>query len=199
MNALLSSPPTALNIDGTEYKINYDYRTCLKIILAYEDEELTGQEKTQVMLELLYEIIPDDVEQAISKALWFLDCGESTENTEQYFSHDTGRLYSFSHDAKYIFSAVRYTHGLDLDEHPNLHWWKFNYLMFDLDDGCFFNRIIYFRRQKSLGKLTQDEWKVYNEMAHVFELPIRMTAADRAADDEFMSLLNGGDLNGENC
>lgn len=191
MNALLESPPTSIEIDGKEYAINYDYRTCLNIILAFEDNELTPQEKTQVMLELLYKELPENIQTAAEKAVLFLDCGEEIANNTAS-SNGIGRLYSFSHDAKYIFSAIKYSHGIDLDECPDLHWWKFNYLFLDLDDNCFFNRMIYFRRQKAIGKLTKDEQKIYAEMAHIFDLPVQLNAEEQAADDEFMRLLNGG-------
>lgn len=192
MNALLDNPPTSIEIDGREYAIRYDYRTCLTIILAFEDNDLTPQEKTQVMLELLYKEIPDNLQAAAEKAVLFLDCGEERESNQQG-SGGIGRLFSFSHDAKYIFSAIQYSHGIDLDKCTDLHWWKFNYLFLDLDDHCFFNRMIYFRRQKALGKLTSEEQKIYVEMAHIFDLPVQLSAEEQAADDEFMELLKGGE------
>ncbi len=195
MNALLENPPESIEIDGKEYEINYDYRTCLKIILAFEDDDLTPGEKTQVMLELLYKDIPHNIQIAAEKAVLFLDCGE--ERSENSDSDDSSeRLYSFSYDSKFIFSAIKYSHGIDLDECPNLHWWKFNYLLFDLDENCFFNRLIYFRRQKAKGKLTKEESEVYYSMHSVFELPIKLTAEEQAADDEFMRLLKDGESNG---
>lgn len=193
MNALLENPPTAIEINGKSYDINYDYRTCLTIILAFEDNELTNSEKIQVMLSLLYKEIPEDIETAAEKAVLFLDCGEK-QNENMHNSENIGRLYSFSHDSKYIFSAIKYSHGIDLDENPDLHWWKFNYLLFDLDENCFFNRMIYFRRQKALGKLTKEEQKIYNDMAYIFDLPVELSAEEQAADNEFMMLLKGSGI-----
>ena len=53
MNALVNKFPTKLKIDEIEYEINTNFRICLDIILAFEDEELTGYEKIAIMLDLL--------------------------------------------------------------------------------------------------------------------------------------------------
>ena len=53
MNILTEQLPTAVLVAGHEYEINSDYRTCLNVMLAFEDGGLTDAEKTQIMIENL--------------------------------------------------------------------------------------------------------------------------------------------------
>ena len=71
--------PTTLVIDNNEYKIRTDYRIVLTIFEAFNDVELTDKDKMYVMLELLYEEIPTNLEEALKQATWFLDGGKQYE------------------------------------------------------------------------------------------------------------------------
>ena len=157
MNALLDKFPTKTEIDGIVYELNTDYRNCLNIILAFEDKELNDYEKTEVMLELLYgkDNIPINIELAMQKAILFLDCGEIKQEGSN--SVPEQRLYSFTKDAKYIYSAIKQTHRIDLENIEYLHWWKFVYLFLDLNKECFFSQMIYLRSQRKKNKLSKEE------------------------------------------
>jgi hypothetical protein len=54
VNILVDTLPESVFVNGKEYPINTDFRVGLKIILAFEDNDLTLLEKNLVMLELLY-------------------------------------------------------------------------------------------------------------------------------------------------
>lgn len=68
--------PTSLEIDGEQYEINSDFRIALLIFEAYADKELTYGEKAAVCLNCLYKVVPKNVEEALTRALWFLDGGD---------------------------------------------------------------------------------------------------------------------------
>lgn len=188
MNALVDRFPESVEIDGVEYEINADFRVGVEIMLAFEDPDLTDSDKQYVMLNLLYKEIPPDIAKACELAVLFLDCGEERTDGE---CGDATRLYSFSHDAKYIYSAIRQSHGIDLETVKYLHWWKFCYLFMDLREDCFFQQMLHLRRQKSEGKLTKEERAVYVRMHDILDLPAQMTAEESEDVDEFMTLLMG--------
>src|SRR5690348_21742 len=119
MNILTDALPETITIDHTEYPIDSDFRTCLRIIMAFEDNELTPQEKQIILLSMVYESIPPDVQQAMEQANWFLNGGEIHEPDDAPM-----RLYSFAKDARFIFAAFKQTHGIDLQK-DELHWWQF--------------------------------------------------------------------------
>ena len=180
MNVLLDKFPTKALIDGKVYELNTDFRSCLKIILAFEDEELFDDEKIEIMLLNLYgENIPDNIEEAIRKALYFLDCGETEDENKVGNRKNATRLYSFTKDAKYIYSAIKQTHGIDLENIEYLHWWKFVYLFFDL------------RNRKKKGKLNKEERRIYIQLYDILELDNKpqLTEEEQKKVDKFMSLL----------
>ena len=69
MNPLVDKFPTKIKIDDQILDINTDFRNCLKIILAFEDDNLTIEEKYYIMLMRLYGNIPNNQEEAIRKAI----------------------------------------------------------------------------------------------------------------------------------
>ena len=182
-NILINKLPNTVIIGDAEIKINTDFRICLKCILAFEDDELTDSDKIYVMLKLLYDDIPDNKDEAITQAVWFLNCGVEPQNNDT----NEPRLYSFEKDNRYIYVAMKQSLNVDFD---NLHWWDFvNYFM-ALDEKSFFSRMLYLRKQKQLGKLTKEEMEYYNEHRDILELD------DEVIDDEavinFKNLLKKG-------
>lgn len=186
MNALIDRLPNAVEIDGMEYPINSDFRVALKVMQAFEDPELTWFEKQAIMLDLLYPEMPPNVEKACELAVKFLNCGEQAK-TES----DHKRVFSFDKDSKYIFSGMYQTHGVDLESVEYMHWWKFCYLFYDLQDDCFFNRIRYFRQQKNKGKLTKEEAAYCREIQDILELP-QTDYSDAYYANDLMEYINGG-------
>ena len=189
MNILTDDLPVSVVIDDKVYALNTDYRTGLTIMEAFEDQGLTDQEKALVMLELLYPEVPRNIGEAQRKALWFLNCGEPAIASDNHQPEE--RRYSFTQDARYIYTAILQTHGIDLERTEYLHWWKFQYLFLDLREDCFFSRLIYYRTQRAKGKLTKDEIEYCNKIRDILDLPEDKNPEANAAADEFMRRLNG--------
>lgn len=167
MNILTDELPATIEIDNTEYKIESDFRACLRIILAFEDNELTPQEKQVILLSILYPKLPHDVNQGLEKANWFLNGGK--ENNEDDNNNEM-RLYSFNKDAQFIFSAFRQTHGIDL-ETASLHWWAFLALFMDLGSETTFCQLVSLRKRIKTGKATKEERDTAREMGDLFDIP----------------------------
>lgn len=188
MNILIDEFPEAIEISGSEYSIHSDFRTALRIIMAFEDNELTGMEKQHVLLANLYDEKPKDVELAFKAGLRFLNMGE--ENKED---DDGPRVYSFTKDATLIFAAFRQTHGVDLAT-TDMHWWKFLALFMDLGSETAFCSLVGLRRRVKTGKATKEERRAAREMGDIFNLPEIDTRSleEREAEAEFMRLLGSG-------
>lgn len=186
MNILTQRLPTAVEIDNKTYELNTDFRICIKIILAFEDNVLIMQEKQVLMLNLLYKEIPENNIIACDMAIKFLNCGEKGQESSV---SSLGRLYSFEKDSKYIYSAIKQSHNVDLEQVEYLHWWKFVYMFLDLNENCFFNRIIYMRRQKKLGKFTKEELEMYNCIRDIIDLPEVYDEEEQSIVNNFMNKL----------
>lgn len=184
MNPLINKLPTKIKVDNEIIEINADFRNCIKIILAYEDEELTIQEKHYIMLQLLYKKIPNNIEQGILQGIKFLNCGEENKNIREQ-----PRVYSFKKDAKFIYPAVSQASNIDLETISFLHWWKFYYYFLDISSDCVFSNIISLRQKKNKRKLTEEERKVYMESIDILDLDYEKPREE----SEFMKAFNGGE------
>ena len=184
MNPLINKLPTKIKIGNEIININADFRNCLQIILAYEDEELTLQEKHIIMLTRLYEHMPHDIEKGIMQGIKFLDCGE-----ENNITSDKPRVYSFKKDAKFIYPAISQSSNVDLENIDFFHWWKFYYYFMDISSDCMFSNIISLRQKKNKRKLSDEEKQIWKESIDILDLDY-----DKPREEsEFMKAFNGGE------
>jgi hypothetical protein len=187
MSILTDQLPSELNVHGKKHKINSDFRTCLRIILAWEDNELTALEKSEIMLLNLYQKIPDDIPDAIEQAILFLNGGTTGGEAEE----DPMRLFSFEKDANLIYSAFRQTHGLDLST-ADLHWTQFLALFMDLGQNTHFCNLVALRKRVKTGKASKEEKQLARELGEVFDLEETdtRTIEEKEAAQKFIDLVN---------
>ncbi len=188
MNILIEQMPTAIEIDGHDYEINSDFRTCLRIILAFEDPELAMIEKQIILLDNLYKERPENIKEAFEKGIRFLNGGEKDRETESNM-----RLYSFDKDANYIMAAFQQTHGIDLEK-AEMHWWKFLALFMDLGSETTFSSIVGLRKRLKTGKATKEERQMAVELEDIInlqELDDR-SLEEREEEEEFRRLIKLG-------
>ena len=190
MNILVDTLPKEVVIDGMAYPVNYDFRSCLRTIMAFEDNDLAPQEKQSIMLQNIYPRIPDDAEAAIRQAGWFLNGGrEIPEGDEEEDDMVGVRVYSFSKDANYIFAAFRQTHGINLQQ-ENLHWWEFLTLFMDLGSETMFCQLVSLRKRIKDGTATAEERKMAAGMGDAFAIQDMdtRTLEEKEMYEEFMRL-----------
>jgi hypothetical protein len=181
MNILVENLPTAIEIDGCEYEINSDFRSCLRIILAFEDPELAMIEKQIILLDNLYKERPENLKEAFEKGIRFLNGGKESQEEENT------RLYSFEKDSNFIMAAFQQTHGIDL-ETAEMHWWKFMALFMDMGSETTFSSIVGLRKRLKSGTATKEERALAREINDILELPEldNRTLDERESDEEFI-------------
>lgn len=180
MNMVIDRLPTSVLIDGAAVKINTDFRVCLRILKAFDDERLTEHEKLTVLISLLYPEYPSNTALAVKQGLKFLNRGSELNdaNAKQL------QVYSFEKDSSYIYSAFKSTFNIDLSTVEYLHWWSFRSLFADLGKDCFFNTLVSLRSRKSSGKLTKEEKEFVAKNNELIELKERKKSS---AAQEFIS------------
>lgn len=190
MNLLIDDLPTTVHIDTTEYPINSDFRTCLRVVIALEDNDLTAQEKQMIVLANLYSVVPNDVQAAMREAQLFLNGGK------EYQESDSPRVVSFEKDAPLIYSAFCQTHGIDLS-HANLHWWQFLALMQGLDNESNFRQLVSLRLRVRSGKASKDEMEAARNLGDAFDVPEvdDRTSEEKEAEAEFWRLIDAAERN----
>lgn len=139
--------PHTLNVCGVDYEIREDFRAILDILSAFDDDELTDAEKTQVMIEILYPIIPPvkHLQEAVDKALWFIDCGMEQDDSPK------PRTMAWEKDAAIIFPAVNKIAGFEVRRNEVIHWWTFYGWFMEIDDGLF-SQVLSIRQKLEKGK-----------------------------------------------
>jgi hypothetical protein len=150
------------------------------VILAFEDDQLTGYEKQMIMLE--------NLQAALEMGMKFLDGGKVGED------EDSGpRLFSFEKDANLIFAAFRQTHGIDLQNIEYLHWWSFLALFMDLGADTAFCNLVGLRKRVKSGKATTEERETAREMGDMFDVPEidDRTLEEKEKEAEFLRLVGG--------
>ena len=189
MNILIDRPPTELEIAGQVYPVNSDFRDCLKIILAFEDPELTALEKQSIMLYNLYPELPENIEAAIAMGTWFLNGGSVSSEDDD----EEPRVFSFEKDSGFIFAAFQQTHRVDLEAVKDLHWWKFIALFMDLGADTTFCNLVSLRRKVKTGKATKEERAVAHDMGDMFDVEDLDTRSleERMKERQFMELIKG--------
>jgi len=187
MNLLVDELPSQLEVDGKSYDIRSDFRTCLRIILAFEDPELSAVEKSTVLLKNLYIEMPDNLDEAVNQGVIFLNGGDIFYAIDD---NDSMRLYSFTKDSPLVLSAFKQTHNIDL-EREDMHWWKFLALFMDLGGNTTFSNLVGLRKRVRTGKATKEEREVARELGAIMDVPDidNRTLEEREAEIRFMTRL----------
>lgn len=151
--------PTSITVGGVEYEIRSDYRAALDIFAALADPDLDETNKALELLDILYvdfESIPlANYQEAIKKALWFLNCGaESVQQPKR------PQLVDWEKDFQYIVAPINRVIGSEIRALNYLHWWTFVSAYYEIGD-CTFGQIVRIRNMKAKGKKldkTDAEW-----------------------------------------
>ena len=187
--------PEAIEVNGVEYAVNFDFRTGLGCILDMESSELTDEEKAILLLRRIYgETIPDDVETAIKLAVKFWMAGKSHRKKKIRLQIIPG-LYSFEKDSALIYAAFRQTHGIDLQEsRPSLVAIFKKALFQDLGADTGFCNLVNLRRRVNSGEASKEERQYALKLGDAFivtDPEDALTEADSENVDLFDLLSRG--------
>lgn len=154
---MIGSLPRALDVCGRKHPIRADFRVILRIIAAFQDEELQDNEKVYVCLKNLYrdfeEIPADEYADAYKAAVAFIDFGIHEDRPGP-------RIVDWGHDEHLIFPAVNKAAGREVRAEAFLHWWTFMGYFQSIDREDTYGYVLMIRqkkaRHKKLEKWEQD-------------------------------------------
>lgn len=180
MNILVDKNPTSVVIGGVEHTINCDHRTSILFEMAVKDPELSEIDKLFVALNLYYDDIPDNIEEAWNAILWFytlgeldgkVDKGEGGSNINNNPPKLKEEVYSFEHDGDYIFSSFLHAYKIDL-ANEDLHWWTFMKLFNTLPEDTIMKKIIEIRSTKITSSMSKEEKANWRKLKRMYRLPV---------------------------
>lgn len=191
---MIGELPTALVVGGKPYKIRSDYRVILNIYQAFEDPDLTEQQKCYVCVKCLYvdfeSISADYMQEAVDKAYWFVGGGDMPQDNVQQ-----AKTLDWEQDESIIFPAVSKVAGYEVRSVPYLHWWVFLGLFNEIGEGLF-SEVISIRSKINKGKkLEKHEREFYRTHKNLIKLKDKKSAkqiAEEQEDQEFLNQLLGG-------
>lgn len=177
--------PTTLEVNGIDYKILSDYRVALLIFQAFNDPELTEYEKLCVCLECLYEEVPEDNSQeALEKAMWFLDGGDIPKSEKV-----PKKIMDWEQDESIIFPALNKVAGYETRSVEYLHWWSFLGLFNEVGEGLY-SQVMNIRNKKAKNKkLEKWEREFYNEHKNLIDLKRKYSAEEQEEMERINKLL----------
>lgn len=176
---MIGKLPKTLTVNGKEYAIRTDYRDCLLILQAFIDANLNDREKSTVMLQILYKdyksIPQEDIQKALEKAVWFLNCGDSIKESKI----KEKPLYDFEHDEQMLFSAVNKVAGTEIRSLDYLHFWTFIGFFNEIGEGMFATVINIRNKKNKHQKLEKWEQEFYAHNKEMIDLPERLSKEEK--------------------
>lgn len=193
---MIGALPEYLTVGETDYNIRSDYRNVLQIFEAFQDPELSKEEKWIVATYLLFEDFScaDDVLEALEngfdiaeaqkKIKWFISSGlPDGEKLEK-------PVYDWRKDEQMIFSAVNKVAGRETRELEYLHWWTFLGYFNEVGEGTF-SFIVGIRDKLNKGKkLEKNEKEFLAKNRELVKLTPLKTKEELEKEAEYKALLD---------
>ena len=192
---MIGALPESLMVGGKTYKIRTDYRNVLQIFEAFQDPELTQEEKLVVAIYLLFEDFPSvhdvlcaagqgfDLEEAMLRMSWIIHAGAPEGDMSEF------PVYSWMQDEQMIFSAVNKVAGTETRALPYLHWWTFLGWFNEIGEGNF-SYIVGIRNKLGRGrKLDKHEKEFLARNKGLVKLERPRTREEQEQEAQYKDLL----------
>lgn len=185
---MIGQLPRTVNVGGKDEPIRTDYRDILNIFSAFNDEDLSKEEKVLVCLRVFYENIEDiDMslyEEAYNKAIIFMDQGrESKKNTSE------PKLMDWEQDENLIFPAVNKVAGMEVRACGYMHWWTFIGYYMGIGESVFSEVINIRSKNQKHKKLEKNEKEFYSKNKDLVDLKVRYSKEEIEEREELKELL----------
>ena len=181
--------PTALEFGGRKWAINSDYRDVLRTLTAFEDPDVSDEEKAFICLHNTYpdldEIPGEHLQAAFDAAVAFIDHGAAG-------AKGAPRTVDWEQDAPILFPAVNRVAGYEVRGAAFLHWWTFLGFFMEIRDSVYAT-VLALRQKKARGeKLEKWEQDFWRQNAEICRIQPRLSASEQAEKARLEALLGGG-------
>lgn len=178
MEKVIYSLPTSVEVNGTEYTIQSDYRAVLDILTALSDGDLDEQDKAEAALTIFYpefsSMPASDYQEALNQCFRFIDHGQGAKTQGKQPA-----VMSWEQDFDMIISPVNRIAGCEVRSLPYLHWWSFLSYYMEIGD-CLFAQVVAIRDKKARGKpLDKQEREFYRRNREMVYLKTTYTEAEQ--------------------
>lgn len=133
-NVILDDLPDEWN----GYRICTDFRVGIQIVQLLEDAEYSQIERLAYAAELLYDDMPENIEECVQGIMWFLSAWNWDRKPKE--KQDDIIVMDYDIDQWRIYAAFRRQYGINLNC-AELHFWEFMGLLVNLEE-CKFTRVM---------------------------------------------------------
>lgn len=162
--------PSSVSVGGADYPIRTDFRAVLDALDVTSDAEFDGFERlrTEAFLNVMFpdwKAIPTEhLEEAIKKAIEFIDCGQRDDGKPH------PRLVDWEQDAAIIMPAINSVAHIEVRSLPYVHWWTFFGYYMSIGESLF-SSVLNVRIKKSKHKkLEKWEEEFYRDNRDIIDL-----------------------------
>ena len=168
--------PASLEVCGTEYAIETDYRVILDVFTVLADENLSADEKCIGVLGIFYPqfftMPKEHMEEAVQKCFWFINGGSEDKGKK------SPKLMDWEQDFQLLVAPINRIAGAEIRAMQYLHWWTFLAYYGEIGD-CYFAQVVRIRDLKAKGKLTsKDDKEFYRRNRDAVDIKQRYTEAE---------------------
>ena len=187
-NVLYESLPSSWN----GYIINTGFHIGVQISLLMEDETINDRMRLNILITLLFgnedgsiRDFPQEIEELQQCLEWFMS-GWNHDKTPEQESHE--RIMDYDVDQGRILADFLGIYGIDLEK-TEMHWWKFNWLLWNMPhDRSSFLQVIEIRTKKPRKGASADEKKAISKGKKIYglkEKAKKYSTEETKAIDEF--------------
>ncbi len=189
-NLLIDVLPLTIPVGGRNLHIETNFRAAILFEMMVQNGDVPDHEKAQYAIDLFF---PDgfpkpenEQKEALEGMLWFYTCGKSEQDEKQSAGTGKGpgiqkRIYDYDVDAPLIYAAFLSQYGIDLQDIPYLHWWKFNALFQGLSENQKIVEIMGYRAINLSTIKNKAERQHYAQMQAKYALPDNRSVQEKAA------------------
>lgn len=181
--------PKSLDVCGTAFPIETDYRNILVFLAACSDPDLSPEQKLEVLVKRLYRdgfrrIPSGGMEEAVRQAKWFVDCGQEDDGKKP-----ARKVMDWEQDEAIFFPAINKVAGMETRAAPYIHWWTFSGYFMEIEEGTF-STVLGIRQKRAKGKkLEKWEQEFYRNNKMLCDIKKRYSEEEQAEIDYWNQLL----------
>lgn len=151
------------------YRINWWFQVGIQIYLVSEDNELADHEKTEIILDLLFEEEKPSSSEEVEECMkWFLN-GWNHDRAPR--EKEKKKLLDYKKDQWRIYADFRQIYGINLNEASDLHWWEFMGMLWNMPaKQSSFLQVIEIRRKKIKSKMGKEERAAISNAQYIYGL-----------------------------
>jgi len=175
MNIITDTLPDSIEYKGKSYPVKTDFKVWLKFHQIITDKHKSSAEKSALCILCCFDRVrckklPDTCFDALYALLTFFSGDAAPDKGKKSVKRE--KVFDFTEDAGYIYSAFFQEYGIDLSK-CSMHWYRFLALLNSLSESTQLRKIIawrsvnlseikdpkrrdFYRKMKDFYRLSQD-------------------------------------------